>query len=96
MTGGDCFLIVPLKIAEGDTRIEVYEGSRAPFTALDGEFARENGFRAGISWHQVTEAQCGAVKFVRRFAQSKWYSAASRGTSGRRPRSIRHSRRFRR
>jgi hypothetical protein len=64
--GGDCFLIVPLKIAEGDTQIEVYGGSRAPFTALDGEFARENGFRAGISWHQVTEAQCGAVNFVRR------------------------------
>jgi serine/threonine-protein kinase len=64
--GGDCFLIVPLKIAEGDTRIEVYGGSPAPFTALDGEFARENGFRAGISWHQVTEAQCGAVNFVRR------------------------------
>ena len=59
-------MIVPLKIAEGDTRIEVYEGSRAPFTALDGEFARENGFRAGISRHQVTEAQCGAVNFVRR------------------------------
>jgi hypothetical protein len=63
--GGDCFLIIPLKIAEGDTRIEVYGGSRAPFTALDGEFARENGFRAGISQHQVTEAQCGAVNFVR-------------------------------
>ena len=59
-------MIIPLKIAEGDTRIEVYGGSRAPFTALDGEFARENGFRAGISWHQVTEAQCGAVNFVRR------------------------------
>jgi serine/threonine-protein kinase len=64
--GGDCFLIVPLKIAEGDTRIEVYGGSRAPFTTLDGEFARGNGFRAAISWHQVTEAQCGAVNFVRR------------------------------
>ena len=64
--GGDCFLIIPLKIAEGDTQIEVYGGSRAPFAALDGEFARENGFRAGISWHQVTEAQCGAVNFVRR------------------------------
>jgi serine/threonine-protein kinase len=64
--GGDCFLIVPLKIAEGDTRIEVYGGSRAPFAALDGEFARENGFKAGISRHQVTEAQCGAVNFVRR------------------------------
>jgi serine/threonine-protein kinase len=64
--GGDCFLIVPLKIAEGDTRIEAYGGSPAPLTALDGEFARENGFRAVISWHQVTEAQCGAVNFVRR------------------------------
>jgi serine/threonine-protein kinase len=64
--GGDCFLIVPLKIAEGDTRIEVYGGSRAPFTALDGEFARANGFRPGITWRQVTEAQCGAVNFVRR------------------------------
>jgi serine/threonine-protein kinase len=63
--GGDCFLIVPLKIAEGDTRIEVYGGSRAPFTALDGEFARENGFRARISQYQVTDAQCGAVNFVR-------------------------------
>jgi hypothetical protein len=64
--GGDCFLIIPLKIAEGDTRIEVYGGNRAPFAALDGEFARENGFRAEISRHQVTEAQCGAVNFVRR------------------------------
>jgi hypothetical protein len=64
--GGDCFLIIPLKIAEGDTRIEVYGGSRAPFTALDGEFARENGFRAEISRRQVTEAQCGTVNFVRR------------------------------
>jgi hypothetical protein len=64
--GGDCFLIVPLKIAEADTQIEVYGGSRAPFTSLDGEFARENGFRAVISRHQVTEAQCGAVNFVRR------------------------------
>jgi hypothetical protein len=64
--GGDCFLIIPLKIAERDTRIEVYGGSRAPFTALDGDFARENGFRAGISRHQVTEAQCGAVNFLRR------------------------------
>ena len=44
----------------------MYGGSRAPFTALDGELARKNGFRAGISWHQVTEAQCGAVNFVRR------------------------------
>jgi hypothetical protein len=44
-----CFLIIPLEIAEGDTRIEVYGRSRAPFTALDGEFARENGFRAGMS-----------------------------------------------
>jgi hypothetical protein len=64
--GDDCFLIIPLKIAEGDTRIEVYGGGRAPFTALDGEFARTNGFRAEISRHQVTEAQCGAVNFVRR------------------------------
>jgi hypothetical protein len=59
-------LIIPLKIAEGDTRIEVYGGSRAPFAALDGEFGRENGFRAAISRRQVTEAQCGAVNFVRR------------------------------
>jgi serine/threonine-protein kinase len=64
--GGDCFLIIPLKIAQGDTRIEVYGGSRAPVSALDGEFARQNGFRAGISRYQVTEAQCSAVNFVRR------------------------------
>lgn len=64
--GGDCFLIVPLKIAEGDTRMEVYGGSRAPFAALDAEFTRENGFRAGMSRYQVTDAQCGAVNFVRR------------------------------
>jgi serine/threonine-protein kinase len=64
--GGDCFLINPLKIAQGDTLIEVFGGSRAPFTALGGDFARENGFSAGMSWHQVTEAQCGAVNFVRR------------------------------
>jgi serine/threonine-protein kinase len=64
--GGDCFLIIPLKIAEGDTHIEVYGGGRAPFTALEGDFARQNGFRAGISRYQVTDAQCGAVNFVRR------------------------------
>jgi hypothetical protein len=64
--GGDCFLIIPLKIAEGDTRIEVYGGSRAAFTAVEAEFARENGFRARISQHEVTKAQCGAVNFVRR------------------------------
>jgi hypothetical protein len=64
--GGDCFLIIPLKIVEGDTRIEVYGGGRAPFAALDGEFTRENGFSAEITRHQVTEAQCGAVNFVRR------------------------------
>jgi serine/threonine-protein kinase len=64
--GGDCFLIIPLKVAEGDTRMEVYGSSSAPFAALDGEFARENGFRAEISRRQVTEAQCGAVNFVRR------------------------------
>jgi serine/threonine-protein kinase len=64
--GGDCFLIIPLKIAEGDTRIEVYGVNRAPFAVLDGEFARQTGFRAGISRQQVTEAQCGAVNFVRR------------------------------
>jgi serine/threonine-protein kinase len=64
--GGDCFLIKPLKIAQGDTLIEVFGGSRAPFTALGGDFARENGFRAAITQHQVTEAQCGAVNFVRR------------------------------
>jgi hypothetical protein len=64
--GGDCFLIIPLKIAEADTRIEVYGGSRAAFTALDGDFARENGFRAGILQYQVTDAQCAAVNFVRR------------------------------
>jgi hypothetical protein len=74
--GGDCFLIVPLKIAEGDTRIEVYGGSRAPFTALDGEFARENGFRARISQYQVTDAQCGA-QLRASLAQSKWHSSAS-------------------
>jgi serine/threonine-protein kinase len=64
--GGECFLIIPLKIAGGDTHMEVYGGSRAPFAALDAEFARENGFRAGISRYQVTEAQCAAVNFVRR------------------------------
>jgi serine/threonine-protein kinase len=64
--GGDCFLIVPLKIAAGDTRVEVYGGSRASFSALDGIFARKNGFRTGISQYQVTDAQCGAVNFVRR------------------------------
>jgi hypothetical protein len=64
--GGDCFLIIPLKIAEGDTRIEVYGGGHGLSAALDGEFARQNGFRAGISRHQVTEAQCGAVNFMRR------------------------------
>jgi serine/threonine-protein kinase len=74
--GGDCFLIIPLKIAEGDTRIEVYGGNRAPFTALDGEFARENGFRAAMSWHQITEAQCGAIDFVRRLRNQS-------GTAGR-------------
>jgi hypothetical protein len=74
--GGDCFLIVPLKIAEGDTRIEVYGGSRATFTALDGDFARENGFRAAMSWYQITEAQCAAVNFVRRLRNRS-------GTAGR-------------
>jgi hypothetical protein len=64
--GADCLLVIPLKIAEGDTRIEVYGRSRAPFTALDAEFALKIGFRAGISQHEVTEAQCGAVNFVRR------------------------------
>jgi eukaryotic-like serine/threonine-protein kinase len=69
--GGDCSLIIPLKIAEGDTRIEVYGGGRAPFTALEGEFARANGFKAEISRHQVTEAQCGAVNFVRRLRNQR-------------------------
>src|SRR5262249_22981844 len=43
-----------------------YGGSRAFSAALDSEFARQNGFRVGISQHEVTKAQCGAVNFVRR------------------------------
>ena len=66
--GGDCFFVEPVTVAEGNTTLEGYGRSAAPFTVLDTEFKRTNGFEASVGYHMVSQQQCAAISFLGRRA----------------------------
>lgn len=64
--GGDCFFVEPVTVAEGNATLEGYGHSAAPFTVLDVEFKRANGFEASVGYHMVSQQQCAAISFLGR------------------------------
>jgi eukaryotic-like serine/threonine-protein kinase len=64
--GGDCFFVEPVTVAEGNATLEGYGRSAAPFTVLDTEFRRANGFEASVGYHMVSQQQCAAISFLGR------------------------------
>jgi serine/threonine-protein kinase len=62
--GGECFFVEPVAVAGGNTTLEGYGRSAAPFEALDSDFKRANGFEALVGYHMVTPQQCAAISFV--------------------------------
>lgn len=62
--GGECFFVEPVTVAEGNTTLEGYGRSAAPFEALDSDFKRANGFEALVGYHMVTPQQCAAISFI--------------------------------
>jgi serine/threonine protein kinase len=69
--GGDCFFVAPVAVAEGNTTLEGYGQSAAPFTVLDYEFKRANGFEASVGYHAVTSPQCAAISFLARLRNQR-------------------------
>lgn len=64
--GGDCFFVEPVTVAEGNATLEGYGHSATPFTVLDVEFKRANGFEASVGYHMVSQQQCAAISFLGR------------------------------
>lgn len=62
--GGECFFVEPVAVVEGNTTLEGYSRSAAPFEALDSDFKRANGFEALVGYHMVTPQQCAAISFI--------------------------------
>ena len=62
--GGECFFVEPVTLVEGNTTLEGYGRSAAPFESLDSDFKRANGFEALVGYHMVTPQQCAAISFV--------------------------------
>lgn len=62
--GGECFFVEPVAVAGGNTTLEGYGRSAAPFEALDSDFKRANGFEALVGYHMVTPQQCAAISFI--------------------------------
>ena len=62
--GGECFFVEPVAVVDGNTTLEGYGRSAAPFEALDSDFKRANGFEALVGYHMVTPQQCAAISFV--------------------------------
>ena len=69
--GGDCFFVEPVTVAEGNATLEGYGRSAAPFTVLDTEFKRANGFEASVGYHAVSQQQCAAISFLGRPRNSR-------------------------
>ena len=64
--GGDCFFVEPVTVADNNATLEGYGRSAAPFTALDTDFKRTNGFEASVGYHVVAQPQCAAIGFLGR------------------------------
>jgi eukaryotic-like serine/threonine-protein kinase len=69
--GGDCFFVEPVTVVEGNATLEGYGRSATPFTALDSEFKRLNGFEASVGYHMVTPQQCAAISFLGRLRSQR-------------------------
>jgi serine/threonine-protein kinase len=69
--GGDCFFVEPVTVAEGNATLEGYGRTAAPFTVLDSEFKRANGFEASVGYHVVSPQQCAAISFLSRQRNSR-------------------------
>jgi serine/threonine protein kinase len=64
--GGDCFFVEPVTVAEGNATLEGYGRTASPFTVLDTDFKRANGFEASVGYHVVSPQQCAAISFLGR------------------------------
>jgi serine/threonine-protein kinase len=69
--GGDCFFVAPVAVAYGNTTLEGYGASAAPFSVLDYEFKRMQKFEATVGFHAVAPPQCAAVNFVARLRNQR-------------------------
>jgi hypothetical protein len=58
-------------VVEGNATLEGYGRSATPFTALDSEFKRANGFEASVGYHMVTPQQCAAISFLGRLRSQR-------------------------
>jgi eukaryotic-like serine/threonine-protein kinase len=69
--GGECFVVEPVAVADGNTTLEGYGRSATPFEALDSDFKRANGFEALVGYHMVTSQQCAAISFINRLRSQR-------------------------
>jgi serine/threonine-protein kinase len=69
--GGECFFVAPVTVADGNTTLEGYGASAAPFSVLDYEFKRMNRFEATVGYHAVAQPQCAAVNFIARLRNQR-------------------------
>jgi eukaryotic-like serine/threonine-protein kinase len=69
--GGDCFFVEPVTVADNNATLEGYGRSATPFTALDTEFKRANGFEASVGYHVVSQPQCAAISFLGRLRNQR-------------------------
>jgi eukaryotic-like serine/threonine-protein kinase len=69
--GGDCFFVEPVTVADNNATLEGYGRSATPFTALDTEFKRTNGFEASVGYHVVSQPQCAAISFLGRLRNQR-------------------------
>ena len=66
-TGDECFLAMPVRVAEARIEIEAYADEAAPFYDFDAAFKTTMGSEAQIGGRLVTRPQCEALAFARAF-----------------------------
>ena len=64
--GGECFFVTPIAIGERAATFEGLGASVRPFEAFDADFRRELKFEPSIGLRQVNQAQCPAIRFLKR------------------------------
>ncbi|MDB5504013.1 MAG: serine/threonine protein kinase [Tardiphaga sp.] len=69
--GGECFFVAPVAVADGNTMLEGYGASAAPFSVLDYDFKRIHRFEATVGFHAVAAPQCAALNFTARLRNQR-------------------------
>jgi hypothetical protein len=65
--GGNCFFAASMSVSSGRIAIEGYGRSEEPFETMLSAFARRFGIAPEFGLRPITDAQCAAADFLRRF-----------------------------